>query len=280
MKRFISSFFVLALLVCSTYLPIEAKAEELDEKTSIEWGSKTLSKKQVKFLKNEVGLTEEEIEVLPAHILEELIDNNAKKLARNHKEKKFESNDGQFNTSSVGKRVDGGYIKLDAIAFEVDSDKSGKKKFYFYGGYNWTESPGWELIDALSLGWPDSAEIVLPMTSGKVDQHETRYCEKPDNNASAPWDCSTDRSPEDWDNGMGVGNRFNIDGAPNNNIHKGYIAQYVYTARNSGYVNVKFEYGHQEFDWGDPSFSVFPAGLSIDPDTVDEIIDYGLEFEW
>lgn len=52
---------------------------------------------------------------------------------------------------------------------------------------------------------------------------------------------------------------------PSNNLHKGYIGQYVYTdERNSGSTNIKFQYGHQTWG-GNVEFAIFPAGLSIKP---------------
>ncbi|MGQ7279713.1 hypothetical protein ACT91Q_17250 [Brevibacillus thermoruber] len=116
------------------------------------------------------------------------------------------------------------------------------------------------------------------MNNGKVQQHETQYCYRPDNNPTAPWSCSKSTTPVKWD--PGVGNEIDLVAMPSNNAHKGYIAQYVYVVSSeSGTTNVKFQYGHQRWS-GSVSFGIYPAGLSIEPNSVSDLIDYGITFSY
>jgi len=286
MKKAVAAAFLSLSLLSSVSLPTVALAQSTESKTDFseindDWGADSLTPEQTEKLLTDVGLTRTELQQFPQEILEELLNNDAKKLAENSKEINMSKYLSKNNLATSGEEVDGGWLELNSKAFEVKSDDPDKKKFYFYGKYEWTDSPAFDLTDAVSIGFPDSAEFVLPMSSrGKVREHETRYCYRPDNDSSAKWKCSTDTSAHEWDNGMGVGNIMDLEEMPGNLAHKGYIGQYVYTERKSGYVNIKFEYGHQAIDVGNPEFAVYPAGLSIQPESVDYTFDYGLEFEW
>ncbi|WHX29805.1 hypothetical protein QNK09_22525 [Brevibacillus agri] len=275
MKKFYLSVLALSLSLLTFVAPSTAKQPPSWEEET------TLTKKEINRIVDDIGLTEEELANFPDDVLKELLENNAKKLASNSKtvrEEEFMDK----NTITPQVALDGGILDLNATAFSVNSDMTGYKKFYLYGSYEWSKSPEWELTDGLSIGFPVTSKCFLPMSSrGKVQQHEYRYCYRPDNNTSAKWSCSTYTTPDDWDPGVGVGSKIDLEAMPSNNAHKGYISQYVYVEKNeSGTVNIKFEYGHQTWTLGSVAFAVYPAGFAIEPASVTKVEDFGIVFRY
>ncbi|ERM19789.1 hypothetical protein ACEU2D_01210 [Brevibacillus laterosporus] len=270
MKKKIVSLAVVFMTMISS-IGFAAQSKEHSD-----WGEdSSLNEQEIQKLIYDVGIEESEINDYPVQVLHQLIQNDAKKIATNYKVVKEEAIQGLS-----GEDIDGGTLELRGTAFEEKSDKKGKKKFYLYGKYEWTDSPRWGLTDGISIGYPVSNKWTLPMSAnGKVKDFALRYCHKPEN-VDKKWKCSKSYKPTDWDPGVGVGGEIDLEAMPNNNLHKGYIGQYVYTdERNSGSTNIKFQYGHQTWG-GNVEFAIFPAGLSIKPQSVSEVIDFGIEFDY
>lgn len=61
---------------------------------------------------------------------------------------------------------------------------------------------------------------------------------------------------------------------------KGVMTQYVYVPTSkTGTCNIKVRYGHRLYT-GIPSVGIYPAGLSVTPESNTEYLDYGLTFSY
>jgi hypothetical protein len=234
-----------------------------------------LTSEELETLQEEVGLTEEEVQNIPPHILKNLIKQNAKVLASKTFIHKFD--EGKNDKGRSVKSNDLTELKLNGIAFAVKSDRKGYKKFYLYGNFEWLESPRFMLTDKMTIGYPDTAKFFLPMKKGKPEQHENQYCIKTITNPK--WDCKTSTEASDWEPGIGVAAEFDLR-MGNRPQHAGYISQYVYTEdTESGTINIKFEYGHNRVI-GTVGVSYSPFGLSIAPSNTTDVASYGIEFKY
>jgi len=156
------------------------------------------------------------------------------------------------------------------------------KEYVVYGNFNWLISPSWELTDGYAIGYPTTMGAFLGMDSyGNPTGFSSNYCYKPDNYAPDVWTCSSSTIPDAWTPGTGVGKDFDLDANPSNNIHKGYIQQYIYIPNsNTGTANIQFTYGHKILS-GTVSFDLYPVtGVSIQPTTTTETATYGIVFNY
>ncbi|MGG3875183.1 hypothetical protein [Brevibacillus laterosporus] len=232
-------------------------------------------------LVSDIGLDEEELEDMPPHILQALIDQGAKKIGSKTVTHKFNEGQSEMNKSLAKKKDeedDFSEIELKAKAFEVKSDRSGYRKYYLYGKFEWSEPPIWTLTDKMSIGYPATSKFFMPMTSkGKPDDHENRYCTKPA--FKKKWECEDSSKASDWDPGIGVAAEYDLQ-MGNRQLHSGYISQYVYADKHErGTINIKFQYGHAIIG-GSISVSYKPVGLSIQPEKTTQVADFGIEFKY
>lgn len=257
--KHLSFVFVVGLLLFSGSLTSHA-----EEKYSHE----SLSKQEIKQLIKKVGLTEEEINDFPTEVLRELLDNNAKKISYKKEEHDIIEDStlegGTIGTQAIKKGTD---LTIGAASFEVTSDRSGLRKFYLYGNFNWLKSPPNRWTDAISIGWPESAELTMPVNSyGDVTQFSAKYMYRDGPYSAWGWQTGKSISRPDYDQpSAGVGFRFNLKDGFGYYEHKGYAGQYVYSKKSSGYFNIMIRYGHTSASIT-PSFTVYPTvGLGVTP---------------
>lgn len=125
------TLYLIAFLGMFLLIPFTANAAENNDDVQEEVLVSKLTQNEIDYLRNNVGLTESEIEDFPIEVLLQLIDNKAKKEASG-----FNIEDHYELSSSPGAIATFGTIKkstlkLGATAFKVSSDKSGAYKYYF-----------------------------------------------------------------------------------------------------------------------------------------------------
>jgi len=224
-----------------------------------------LKDEEITILINDVGLTDSEINEFPVEVLHQLINNNAKKIYFNQEHLVLDQNN-ELNKISplVKKDTD---ITVGAAAFEVKSDRAGQKKLYVYGNFNWLKSPPSRWTDALSIGWPESAELSFPISSrGDIAQYEAKYLYRDGPYSAFGWQTGKSATqPDKVASLSGVGFRFNLKSGIGFTEHKGYVGQYLYTKKSQGLFNVLVRYGHYTISLS-PSFTVYPSvGLAVTP---------------
>jgi hypothetical protein len=248
-------------------LPLSTSAEENQE---------PLTKKELKTLTEEVGLTEEELKDYPLEILRQLIKDKAKKVASGYTIEKFFEEDEKSGVGTMA-TIPSSDIKLGGTAYKVTSDISGRDKFYFYGNFEWLTSPAWELVDKMTIGFPSGYGFYLPTSGGSVTQHQHRYSWDSDKNGTYT-DYAIKYTPSDWDANAGVAGSFDL--IAGEGVHKGYVGQYVYVPiTNNGSMNIKIEYGHKKVS-GSISVGVYPTGLGITPTTNTDTKSYALTINY
>lgn len=252
--KFASVLF--SLLVFSGVLT--AKADEIQ---TID----VLEPNEITTLVDEVGLTEDEINDFPVEVLRELIQNDAKKIS-------YQSVTPTLSTKD---------IKVGATAFEVKSDRTGQKKMYLYGNFEWIKNPTSRFTDAMSIGWPDSAELAPPTVNNKISQFEGKYMYRDGSNSAFGWQTGTNTTTPNTETGLaGVGFKFGVKSGIGFSEHKGYIGQYVYTKKKEGLFNIMIRYGHASLAIT-PSFTVYPNfGLGVTPGVTVSTVDAFGTLSW
>ncbi|MBB6284186.1 hypothetical protein [Geobacillus subterraneus] len=275
MKKLKFHLFSLVLLFSLFFFNDFSSAKEVDNTSK----SEKLTKQERKYLKDVTGHTEEEIDMLPLEVAKQLIKDKA--VIQDSKTEIFSfengvNNSGDFTTMGT---ISSSTMKLWGTVYKVTSDRTNYDKFYIYGNFQWLKSPFYELVDKMTFGFPSSAGFFLPTSNGKVTQHQHRYSQNPQGNGN--WiDYAIDYSPSDWEPNAGVAGEFDLRSSTEFTLHKGYMGQYVYVpTKNNGTINIKIEYGHQLYI-GEPSVSVFPAGLSITPSKSVDTASYALTLSY
>ncbi|PTY82832.1 hypothetical protein B5V91_18730, partial [Heyndrickxia sporothermodurans] len=218
------TLYLIAFLGMFLLIPFTANAAENNDDVQEEVLVSKLTQNEIDYLRNNVGLTESEIEDFPIEVLLQLIDNKAKKEASG-----FNIEDHYELSSSPGAIATFGTIKkstlkLGATAFKVSSDKSGAYKYYFYGNFEWLKPPVWGLVDKMTIGFPSANRFYLPTSKGKVTQHAHKY--NYSYNRGTTWvGKAIKTTPTNFENNSGVAGSFDL--VPGEILHKGYIGQYV-----------------------------------------------------
>ncbi|WP_057914068.1 hypothetical protein [Peribacillus muralis] len=241
-----------------------------------------LTQKELDYLVNEVGNTEEEAEDLPVEVSRHLIEEEAQVIDSGTEIMDIyipEFNQpGQVQISTFA-NIAASTLKLGGTVYKVKSDRSKEDKFYMYGNFQWLKTPSYTLVDKMTIGFPSSSGLYLPTSGGKVTQHQHRYSQ--DQQGNGRWiDYAIKYSPSNWEPSAGVAGSYDLKASTSKTKHKGYIGQYVYvpTSKN-GKINIKIEYGHRRVG-GTPTVSVFPAGLSITPTNSTDTRAYGLTLSY
>ncbi|MGG0754301.1 hypothetical protein [Brevibacillus laterosporus] len=222
-----------------------------------------------------LGLTDEELSFFPEEVLEKLIEQNAVKKSSFIKSFDLESEENKEGVSTFSLTDDD--ITLAGVAFKVDSDRRGYKKFYLHGAFDWNINPFNKWTDKISIGYPVTTKFFLPMSKkGKVQEHENKLLIRGIGEKWREQDYST--TPSDWEAGAGVAAEIDI--VRGNYDQKGYIGQYVYVDEDEkGTTNIKIRYGHSKMS-GSPGVSIYPVGLAVSPSWDVETLDFGLELKY
>lgn len=271
MKKIKFLVLFMAFLVLGVGFSVQASAEENSQEV--------LTDEEYTYLLKEVGHTKEEIAELPVEVAKTLVKERAVKKESTEVIEEFyeekNSSSGEFTPMAT---IPSSQIKLGATAYKVTSDRSGYNKYYMYGNFEWLVRPYFTLVDAMTIGFPESSGFFLPMSGGSVLQHSHRVSVDPQGNGN--WTDYTKYTPYRWESSAGVAGSFDIRGDTSKTKNKGYIGQYVYVSSGKhGTINVKFEYGHKTLG-ATPTVSVFPAGLAITPNSNTDTRAYGIELKY
>ncbi|WP_068775579.1 hypothetical protein [Paenibacillus sp. FJAT-26967] len=226
-------------------------------------------------LKKEVGLTDAEIDMTEVDILKRLISEGAKKIGGGIRGFQITDKKEMIETQDLT-RSD---IMIGAVGYTVGSDRTGYKKLYLYGNFEWLTFPTWYLTDKMTIGYPSTTKFFLPTSSGYITGHENRLCDKV--NSFDAWVCQTSYTPADYAYGnVGISATYDISiGRP---YMKGMIGQYVYVdEKESGTANLIINYGHRKGGVGAPSVDVYPTiGLTVSPSVVTDVLPYYTQVSW
>lgn len=265
MKKILKSLLVTSLLLCA---PTAVFAETSFEKDGV------ISDTERQILLNKVGLSEESIERLPISELELLLEEGAVLIGKGEEQSyDLKSEEPEIGVMDLTKND----IQLSGYGFAVTTDKPGYKKIKLVAEYNWNIDPLQKWTDSISIGYPVTNKFFLPFTSsGEVAQFYSLYSAW--NPTYWQWEDHASTVPADWDNGAGLGETIDIKAGRDD--HMGYIRMYAYVKNTeTGTSNVKIRYGHAILG-ASPSFSVYPAGLAVEPKTNVETLDYGFVLSW
>lgn len=224
------------------------------------YATEDLTQKERLILINEVGLSEDILDIISVEELRELIEDDAKIVSSNEEIVEF------FETSKyvLGEPTTLGTIKPSKLKLtfsvaKLSNTSDGNKRYKLTGTFKWLSNPINAYKDALSIGYESGKGITLPTSKGKINGHTYEYStyERGQKNLRERGTTPTDYSP-----GNGVGSVFNIRQGGISN--QGYISQIVYMEKPTGTSNLKFEYGHSKLAFT-PNFSVSKGvfGISI-----------------
>lgn len=244
----------------------------------------SLTEDEIKYLLEVVGHTQAEIENLPVEVAKELVNSGAiVQGSHSQLEYFYEPLTDQKSDFLPMATIPASELRMGATVYQVTSDRSGFKKFYFYGNWEWLKKPFWTLTDVMTIGWPVSREFSYPVnnSTGQVTQHQHRHCT--DRYGNGKWECHPIRyTPYDSFPDAGVAASYNLVTYSDFTKYKGFISQYAYvpiSATGGKLMNVKFEYGHRII-LGIPSIGVYPAGLGIAPEVRTDTRAFNFELRY
>jgi len=116
---------------------------------------KILTPEETQYLLD-IGHSTEEIADLPVEIAKQLVSEKAEIKAKTHTIREIHELPAPGDYSTMG-AIPTSQLKLWATAYKVTSDRSGYNKYYFYGNFDWNVRPWYTLVDALSIGFPESS---------------------------------------------------------------------------------------------------------------------------
>jgi hypothetical protein len=272
MKKTLKVGLLLILILSLLPLSAIAKKQETEEK---------LSKQEIKILKRDVGLNDEEIADFPVDFMRELIDLGGKKVAHTVKFADLDNESGEkAHSGEVSiQDLEAEEIKLEGYAFKITSDRAGSKKFRLYGKFKWLIKPYNKLDDAFSIGYPDSTKFYYNTKDGKILGFASQYCRIMESDGSRKCN-SINYYPADADPGTGVGQTYDLLAFPEARTHYGDIRQDVYVDdTESGTTNIRFRYAHYTWDYT-PAFSIYPTGFAVTPESGMEKLDYWITLNY
>jgi hypothetical protein len=272
---------VLAVILPATALAVDQKEEKLTEReTTFSIENVELTEEETTFLIKNVGLTEEQMKNFPVEMLKQLVKEDAKMLDIEESiETFYEPALNESEIGIMGGEIPKSEISVGGAAFQVTSDRTDRRKYYFYGYFEWLTSPTWELTDKMSIGVPNVFAFSLPMANFLPTQHQHRYSwDQNKDGIYADYPIQYAPKSTDWDPNAGVAGSFDL--IAGEGTHKGYVSQYMYLPKTptGQTVNVKIEYGHR-YMFGSASVGVYPAGLSIEPAMYTDYRAAGLELD-
>lgn len=213
----------------------------------------------------ESGFTKEIINQSDVEFIRELIDEGAKLIS--YGEEIFDMDDEPENGTQSGDiapfaNISSSKLKLNLLAYEVTSDRTGSSKFRLHGTYKWLSKPVNTFTDAISLGW-SSSSITYPTNNGSARGYSNYNYET---SAGSRFVRSYTFNPSMYST-YGLGNTFNLrQGAA---VYDGTIDLHIYSSKKSGAFNAVLSYGHARTVVR-PSFSASKGFLSVSPEsTVD-----------
>lgn len=233
----------------------------------------SITQEQKEILINEVGLSEEDLDILPEDHLLMLIDEGAEVVSSNSEIIEFlevrEPGDmTTFGTIKTSK------LKLTGKTIKLSNNSKGQKRYQLYGTFKWLSNPINAYTDAMSIGYESGKGITLPTSGGKVMEHSHEYATY-ERGIKNRREYST--TPDDYSPGNGVGAKYNI--RQGGVSHQGYISQNVYMTKSTGTSNLKFEYGHQKTVFS-PSFSISKGVFGISPGIGTDTQYFADTLEW
>ncbi|KAA0548441.1 hypothetical protein FZW96_07660 [Bacillus sp. BGMRC 2118] len=235
-----------------------------------------LTEEERTVLLNEVGLSVEDLEILPVEHLRNLIEENAEVVLDDYKIveifEPIKTKPGQISTNGT---ISATKLKLTGKAVRLANNSAGQERFQLYGTWEWLSSPVNAYEDGFSVGFESGLGIKIPTSGGNVSEHSHEY-------ATYERGIKNRREyhvyPESYGPGSGVGAVYDI--RQGGVGHRGYLSQNVYMTTSSGTSNIKFEYGHAK-TIVTPSFTVGTSGIfGINPGISVDTRYWAGELKW
>lgn len=237
--------------------------------------SENLTQGEKDLLINQVGLSEEDLEILPLEELRMFIEEDAEVVVENSEIVSFY----EFPVQGKGLVTPMGAIsekklKVTGKAVKLANNSKGQKRYNLYGSWKWLSSPINTYVDGMSIGFESGNGITFPTSGGKISEHSHEYSTY-ERGVKNRREYST--SPDDWAPGNGVGAKYDL--RQGGVSHQGFISQNVYMAKSTGTSNLKFEYGHAKTAL-EPSFSVSRGVFGVSVGKTIDTADFAATLRW
>lgn len=259
------------VLLCSSFFffsPIVNAAE-----------TQELTTEELNYLYNELGFTEEQIELLPASHLKDFVAGKAE-IVMSFDEIYDINETPSKNLSTLA--IPSSDLSFSGNVLKINtSDVTGYDKYYAYASYRWLKHPVWNLTDKIAIGFPSNLGVYFKTSSGNIVGHSASTSIYNTSTGGSTLLAST-TTPNTWQVGAGVASAHNLRTTLNpDQVNAGQVSQYFYVKSSlSGTANVQFQYGHRQVT-GSVGISLGSSvGLSITPATNTEIKTYAGSFSY
>ncbi|MGC7931614.1 hypothetical protein ACP3VS_23790 [Lysinibacillus sp. VIII_CA] len=239
------------------------------------FASEGLTQEEEEILLNEVGLENEDLEILPLEQLRMFIAEDAEVVLEESEIVTFNEiptfEEGRITTFGS---ISESKLKITGKAVKLSNNSSGQKRYNLYGTWKWITAPINTYVDGMSIGFESGLGILLPTSGGKISEHSHEYAtyERGIKNLR-----EHSVYPDDWAPGNGVAALYDI--VQGGSGHSGYISQNVYMTNSTGSTNLKFEYAHARTIFN-PSFSVSKGVFGVSVGKTIDTADFASTLNW
>ncbi|KPB03068.1 hypothetical protein [Bacillus sp. CHD6a] len=237
--------------------------------------SASLTQEEKELLINVVGLSSDDLEILPVETLREFIEQDAKVVLEGTTTHTIydapKDSNGEYLPEAL---ISPKKLQLTGKAIKLSNASNGRKRYNLYGTWKWLSSPANTYVDAMSIGFESGKGIVIPTSGGNVVEHSHEYATY-ERGVKNRREYST--RPDSYYPGAGVGALYDL--RQGGVSHQGYISQNVQMSQSTGVTNLKFEYAHAKTIFN-PSFSVSKGIFGITPGVSIDTNYYADTLEW
>lgn len=233
-----------------------------------------LTTEELNYLYNELGFTEEQVELSPISDLKDLVAGEAKTVMSFDEEYNMEESPSKdFSTLAAIPTADlsfsGRIMKMST------SDVAGYDKYQASATFRWLKHPAFNLTDKMTIGFPSHLGVYFKTSSGKIVGHystTTMY----NTSTGGATVLASSTTPSTWQTGAGVASAHNLRTTLNSNqFNAGHVSQYFYVKTSlAGKANIQFQYGHRRVSGTVGITLGSSVGVGITPATYTDIRSY------
>ena len=238
------------------------------------FAAEDLTQEEREILLNEVGLADEDLEILPLDQLRMFIEEDAEVVSEDTKIVTFSETPTQEPGQITTFAISSSQLQLTGKAVKLSNNSSGQKRYNLYGTWKWLKSPINAYVDGMSIGFESGLGIKFPTSGGKISEHSHEYATY-ERGVKNRREYST--SPDDWAPGNGVAALYDI--KQGGVSHQGFISQNVYMTNGSGTSNLKFEYAHATTVFN-PAFSISKGVFGVTVGTTIQTANFASTLKW